>query len=49
MEREEGARAEAPRRDRILCYINMQSPGNGLSPTRSCWSQDQPVLMFHPR
>lgn len=34
MERDEGARAEAeaPRgRDKILCYINMQSPGNRLS------------------
>lgn len=31
MEREEGA--EAPRgRDKILCYINMQSPGNSGSP-----------------
>lgn len=34
MEREEGGRAEALRgRDKILCYINMQSPGRSQTPT----------------
>lgn len=40
MERDEGAGAEPPRgRDKILCYINMQSPGNGTNRnlTQSCW------------
>lgn len=52
MEREEGAGAgaEAPRgRDKILCYINMQSPGNGTkrSLTQSCWgsSQSEPRVL----
>lgn len=37
MEREEGGRAEPVRgRDKILCYINMQSPGRSsdLNPER---------------
>lgn len=36
MEREEGGRAEAEPlrgRDKILCYINMQSPGRSQTPT----------------
>lgn len=53
MERDEGAGAEPSRgRDKILCYINMQSPGNGTnrSLTQSCWegggsSQSEPMVL----
>lgn len=49
MERDEGAGAEAPRgRDKILCYINMQSPGNGTNRnlTQSCWGPlSEPMVL----